>query len=109
MIHFAYPNVAQGQFLGCGRYVAWPAEQTPPPGYHVGTLTEATNPQAVYAAAQLLTPAWRTMEDTALVYERRDRAEHDYRGDSLDLAYLLAIIHCAWPLRFGNESSPSDI
>ena len=109
MIHFAYPNVAQGQFLGCGRYGAWPAEQTPPPGYHVATITEVTNPQAVYAAAQVLAPALRTMEVTALVYERRDRAEHDYRGDSLDLAYLLATILCAWPLRLGNESFPGDI
>ena len=109
MIHFAYPNVAQGQFLGCGRYGAWPAEQTPPPGYHMATITEVTNPQAVYAAAQVLAPALRTMEVTALVYERRDRAEHDYRGDSLDLAYLLATIHCAWPLRLGHESAPGDI
>jgi len=109
MIHFAYPNVAQGQFLGCGRYGAWPAEQTPPPGYHVATITEVTNPQAVYAAAQVLAPALRTMEVTALVYERRDRAEHDYRGDSLDLAYLLATIHCAWLLRLGNERAPGDI
>lgn len=109
MIHFAYPNVAQGTFLGCGRYGVWPAEQTPPPGYHVATITEVTNPQAVYAAAQWLAPALRTMEDTALVYERRDRTEQAYRGDSLDLAYLLATIHCAWPLRLGNESAPGDI
>lgn len=109
MIHFAYPNVAQGQFLGCGRYVAWPAEQTPPPGYHVATITEVTNPQAVYAAAQWLAPALRPLEDTALVYERRDRTEQAYRGDSLDLAYLLATIHCAWPLRLDNASAPGDI
>src|SRR5262249_1407283 len=109
MIHFAYPNVAQGSFLGCGRYVAWPAAQPPPPGYSAATITEVTNPQAVYAAALDLAPALRTMEDTALVYERRDRAEQDYRGDSLDLAYLLATIHCAWPLRLGTESYGGDI
>jgi tetratricopeptide (TPR) repeat protein len=109
MIHFAYPNVAQGKFLGCGRYVAWPAAQPPPRGYHVAMITEATNPQAVYAAALDLAPALRAIEDTALVYERRDRAEQDYRGDSLDLAYFLATIHCVWPLRLGNGSHHGDI
>ena len=68
MIHFAYPNVAHGTFLGCGRYVAWPAAQPPPQGYSVATIIEATNPQAVYAAALDLAPALHTMEDTALVY-----------------------------------------
>jgi tetratricopeptide (TPR) repeat protein len=109
MIHFAYPNVAQGQFLGCGRYVAVPAEAPAPPGYTVATLTEVTNPQAVYAAAQALAPALRTMEVTALVYERRDRAAHAYRGDSLDLAYLLATLSCVWPLRLDLGSAPGDI
>ena len=109
MIHFAYPNVAQGQFLGCGRYVAVPAEAPAPPGYTVATLTEVTNPQAVYAAAQALAPALRMMEVTALVYERRDRAAHAYRGDSLDLAYLLATLSCAWPLQLDHESAPGDI
>lgn len=109
MRHFAYPNVAQGQFLGCGRYLPWPAEQTPPPGYHVATLTEVTNPQAVYATAQHLAPELRTMEYTALVYEQRDRAEHDYRGDSLDLAYLLATLSCVWPLQGDNRHDRGDI
>jgi tetratricopeptide (TPR) repeat protein len=109
MIHFAYPNVAHGTFLGCGRYGAWPAAQPPPPGYAVATSIASTNPQAVYAAALQLAPELRTMEDTTLVYERRDRAEQDYRGDSLDLAYLLATIHCAWPLRLGNGSDHGDI
>jgi tetratricopeptide (TPR) repeat protein len=109
MIHFAYPNVAHGTFLGCGRYVAWPSAQPPPQGYHVATITEATNPQAVYAAALHLAPELHTMEDTALVYERRDRAEQQYRGDSLDLAYLLATIHCACPLRLDTSSDQGDI
>ena len=109
MIHFAYPNVVQGQFLGCGRYVALPAETPAPPGYAVATLTEVTNPQAVSAAAQALAPALRTMEYTALVYERRDRAEHAYRGDSLDLAYLLATLSCAWPLRLDKGGDTGDI
>jgi tetratricopeptide (TPR) repeat protein len=109
MIHFAYPNVAQGQFLGCGRYVAVPAEAPAPPGYTVATLTEVTNPQAVYAAALALAPALRTMEVTALVYERRDRAAHAYRGDSLDLAYLLATLSCVWPLRLDHGSAPGDM
>jgi tetratricopeptide (TPR) repeat protein len=109
MIHFAYPNVAQGTFLGCGRYVAWPAAQPPPQGYTGAMSIESTNPQAVYAAALQLAPELRTMEDTALVYERRDRAEQEYRGDSLDLAYLLATIHCAWPLRLSNGSDHGDI
>ena len=92
MIRFVYPNVnASEEFVGCGRYTTFePGESGLPDAYsiaepNVGHLSKVTT------AASLL--AKESFESERDVYEYKDRPDTPYLGDSMGLAYLLALIH----------------
>ncbi len=92
MIRFVYPNVnASEQFVGCGRYVtAHHGDPCVSAAYaiaepNVGHLSKVTT------AASLL--AKESFDAEHEVYECKDQPDTPYLGDSMGLAYLLALIH----------------
>ncbi len=108
MLHFAYPNINEREqrFLGCGRYVALHADDAP-----VGSDYEPAAPKVitlttkVYTAATLLSP--ESSVSTRKIYERKDRPEEKYFGNSQNLAYLLALINRSRAWRF--PEIPGDV
>lgn len=91
MAHIAYPNVIprEGKFLGCARYIAAPYGASPGPDY-TDAAPNISNHAEVNLAALCLAPE---SGDTGwIVYKRKDPALQEDRGDSLDFAYLLALI-----------------
>lgn len=118
MMHFAYPNIGRDPkdntklyFIGCGRYLSLLPEQVPNNTY---TLA---NPQQDFAdvcsvqsaACFLARELWASTARKALVYETRDQSSPRYHGHSLELAYLLAFIRCARPLRLEQTGLSGDI
>ena len=95
MTRFAYPNVRASRFAGCGRYAVF-FEATPEPGYEEA-IPESSTISEVMDAILMLAP--ESSDAKRVVYETADDPDETYRGDSLDLAYLLAAIHCHRPLR----------
>jgi hypothetical protein len=83
---FAFPNV-NPDFVGCGRYAAFQKE--PEPDY-TPPLSHILKRERVEQAVEMLAPVPATVHKT--VYEKKDRPEEAYAGDSLQLAYLLACI-----------------
>jgi len=94
--HFAYPNVKQGQFVGCGRYTVFPFNQTPEKGYSISE-PQSVNIAQIREGALLLAP--EISRSKQVVHESRDASEQKYIGDSLDLAYLLSLINRSRPLK----------
>lgn len=105
MIRFAYPNVDEpnGRFLGCGRYQACPSDQVPQ-GYKVAN-PDIVNLTKIMTAASQLAPG----PSDSIVCEFKDNAALPYRGDSLDLAYFLAVVSCTRRLRWDRTSELHDI
>jgi tetratricopeptide (TPR) repeat protein len=91
MIRFVYPNVNElDQFVGCGRYLT-----TTPGDPNLGEQYTLADPQvrrlsSIRSGAYLLAP--ESDESPREVYECRD-SSLPYRGDSVGLAYLLALIN----------------
>jgi len=104
VIRFAYPNVAKGQFIGCGRYLAHSSRQVLDSRYKVAE-PKAQNVSKIMAAAALLAP----VSQEAIVYEMQDEPAHGYQGDSLDFAFFLAQISCSRRLRLDSVSDSRDI
>jgi hypothetical protein len=98
MRHIAYPNVHQGQFACCVRYLSLPPHQAPGPSYHQAN-PRTPHLKVVHDAMQALVPE-RTdqlAQDTlGQVYERADQ-DGVWQGTSLDLAYFLALVRCSRP------------
>ncbi len=102
IIRFAYPNVKAGRFIGCSRYAVFPSDERLA-GYVIADpqsvkLTEVTE------SASILAP--KSSETGRIVHETKDRPEHRYIGDSLDLAYLLALVSRSEKVR---PDMPADI
>lgn len=108
MIRFAYPNVdaAEGQFLGCGRYLYLPSGQQPLAGYTEVTAPPTPNLAAIRAPVTRLVR--QPLQSAGRIYESRDQPV-PYQGTSLDLAYYLALIHQTWQLRIESPDTASDI
>ncbi len=104
MFHFAYPNKGRGkEFIGCGRYVALSYENMPEQGYKPAK-PDSKNISKITTAASLLVP---DSSDTGKgIYEIKDTPDEVYRGDSQDLAYLLALISRSKSVR---SDIPNDI
>lgn len=96
-MHFAYPNAADGVFLGCGRYAAFALGQEPA-GCEIADPFSARVHEVLESAA-ILAP--EPVPSGYYVYEVKDAKDPDliYRGDSLHLAFLLALISRARFLR----------
>ncbi len=90
MIHFAYPNVKliEQTFLGCGRFVA--AEDALGEGYLPAAPRITRRISELQLAASILAP--ESYDRGKAIYERKDRPDERYQGDSQNLAYLLALI-----------------
>jgi len=96
MRHFAFPNVEvlNRAFIGCGRYTA--AFDVPGDGYHLPAsiiINKATVEQAV-----LFLTSETGMRGKS-IYEKKDRLDKKYVGDSMHLAYFLALLHCSRSLQ----------
>lgn len=89
MIRFAYPNVSQERFIGCGHYLSLPAGQEPPPGY-TEAQPQHLNQAEVEAAAACLVPELN--ESEAGVCGPCDERSQGFGGRSQAFAYLLARI-----------------
>ncbi|GAK53130.1 serine/threonine protein kinase [Candidatus Moduliflexus flocculans] len=93
MIHFAYPNTntrhKETIFIGCGRFIA----ATEPPGaeYREASPKITRSLETIFEAAASFAP--EALENSPRIYEKQDRPYETYQGDSMSLAYLLALIH----------------
>jgi hypothetical protein len=94
MIHFAYPNadIMKSEFIGCGRYIA---SEKQPDKYKLPS--KIYNKTKLIAAAEIL--AHESFETDRIIYEKKDRPESVYMGESKNLAYLLAMISRSRELR----------
>lgn len=97
MIHFAYPTAKKNEFTGCGRFRVSDREI---PGYTPATPSIA-NRSEVNTAAILLAPELK--ENGRVVYERKDSESLIYMGDSMNLAYMLALISRSRTLKIPPE------
>ncbi len=90
MLRFVYPNAAAEKFLGCGRYeVSFPNDKA-----GIEPVTPDTPGIAeIHAAALKFAPG--LSHAGKVIYETKDSPSEVYQGDSLDLAYFLAMIHCS--------------
>jgi hypothetical protein len=113
MTAFAYPNVdlinGHDEFIGCGRYrvsVQGPEAGETPAGPNVGNLAEILD--AVEAVlSERTTNEVRISE--ARIYERRDKPQEQYQGNSLAHAYFLASIHRVLHVRRPFQNLEGDI
>jgi tetratricopeptide (TPR) repeat protein len=98
MIHFAYPNIRSvKEFIGCGRFVV--ANDLPSNAYHIAD-PDSPNITEIRTVAENMVPD--IISANRHIFEKCDNPSFQYRGDSLDLAYLLAYINTAWSLKEGN-------
>lgn len=91
---FAYPNATNTMFLGCGHYrvsaegkqddenVAFP---------NMGNLA------TVVEAARFFAP--ELTQNRVHIYESKDKPKERYSGNSMGLAYFLALLHQVWRVR----------
>lgn len=97
MMHVAYPIVSDYAFRGCVRYLSLP--QAPGSSYTPAAFEllrmQTSNATIIHMATLQLAPEWREQGYQSQVYEKPDVPDTDIpKGDSLDLAYLLASIRC---------------
>lgn len=103
MIRFAYPNVDGSYcFIGCGRYAVFSENEQPGNGYAIVRRPNTSDIEEIRETALQLAPTHETLR--RFIYEIKDRVEQPYQGASLDLAYLLALIHCSLPSNFPESS-----
>ncbi|QTA83820.1 Sulfatase-modifying factor enzyme domain-containing protein [Desulfonema limicola] len=106
MIRFVYPNAKprENKFIGCGRFFA----SLPENDFGLKPVNpDIVNVQEVMDAAEKLAPESFHSEKT--VYEIKDIPEEKYEGDSLDLAYLLALISRSQEVAFCHDTHETDI
>ena len=103
MTHFAFPNVEvlNADFIGCGRYLA---AAEPVGNEYASCASIIINQATVDRAVALL--AHEAALFPRQLYEKKDRRDKKYVGESMHLAYLLANLHCARRLR---HAWPRDI
>ncbi|PIE33287.1 hypothetical protein CSA56_12525 [candidate division KSB3 bacterium] len=90
MRHFAFPNVEilNQTFIGCGRYAV--AFDVPGDDYSL-PASIVINKATVERAVALLT--YEAGSTGRRLYEKKDRLAKKYVGESMHLAYFLALIH----------------
>jgi uncharacterized protein YciI len=103
MTCFAFPTadiLPKKRFTGCGRYAALESGSSED-GWHLPSST-IINKAKVEKAAALWELKWPAT--VKAVYERKDIPEKKYAGESMHLAYLLALIHRTRALRHHWDS-----
>ena len=115
MIHLAYPNVesAAGQYVfrACVRYLSLPASQQAPEEYRPAS-PRTLNLKEIHEAVEELAPecAEPFSDPTAArLYEKADVLGRAWQGSSLDLAYLLALVHCGRSLVLEHIADVGDV
>lgn len=89
-MRFAYPNVSQEKFIGCGRYVALlPKEVPEEEGYELATSKTRNLIQDVYSVVSLIAP--ESFVTKQKIYEIKDQ-DRIYQGSSQNLAFFLTLI-----------------
>ena len=104
MIRFAFPNVEilNGEFIGCGRYFA----AAEPPEFPCSPpVSVIINKATVIRALSLLVSEGGSAAKR--VYEQKDRNDKKYVGESMHLAYFLALLNCSRNVR--DQDWPHDI
>ena len=99
-IHLAYPNVLprEDRFIGCGRYAIMEPGVKPNSSYQeIEDTPNTPNRLHLEHVMQLLGP--EAYDTSRTVFEKKDRPDRQYLGDSLDMAFLLAHIHRAGNFR----------
>jgi len=96
MTCFAFPNAVllEKRFIGCGRYTALPSGSSDSWRRPSSTIINRARVEQATSLWALKRPA--TVKE---VYERKDLPEKKYAGESMHLAYLLALIHRTRALR----------
>ena len=108
MTRFAYPNVnslKEGKFLGCGRYFSADAENAPAENCGIVELNIPSKSEVNLAVLKL---APESVESKKVVYETRDAADQAYKGESLDLAYVLTAVGRTRPIKQKIHSFSGD-
>ncbi|MGE0083359.1 MAG: hypothetical protein AB7S75_02960 [Desulfococcaceae bacterium] len=100
MIHFAYPAADGDIFIGCGRFRT-SAKQIP--DYQEATPTVA-NESIILSAVRKIVP--ELSENGCLVYEKINSDSQIFAGDSMGLAYMLALISRFRVLKVPPEYEP---
>ncbi|MDM8542666.1 hypothetical protein QUF90_16450 [Desulfococcaceae bacterium HSG9] len=101
MTCFAFPNAVllKQRFIGCGRYTALPSDSSD--GWYRPSSTIINRARVEQAAALWALKRPATVKE---VYERKDLPEKKYAGESMHLAYLLALINRMRALRHDWDS-----
>jgi len=89
MIHFAYPNVKETEYIGCGRYIGLSKKDALERGYREAE-PKTPNIHKIRTAVSLIAP--ESFDSEQIIYEKKDRTSELYAGGSQDLAYLLALV-----------------
>ncbi len=111
MHRFAYPNFipqkSGSQFIGCGRYKAMRPDLAGAGDIPVKDGPETPDLSQLRRALETLAP--ESYDSAKIVFETKDRPDQTYRGNSADLAYLLAHINRARPLIFPDKKYTGDV
>ncbi|MBF0452424.1 MAG: hypothetical protein HQK75_17105 [Candidatus Magnetomorum sp.] len=99
MTHFAYPNVKRTVFIGCGRFTS--QESLPGEEYILIEKLNTGNIAEILDTAVTLSPG--ASSSGLKIYFKKDTPVETYVGDSQNLAYLLALIHCGRELKLNNH------
>ncbi len=101
---FVYPNadIRNERFIGCGRLAGFRVDEEPEDGYEIPDFDSSELGHVSEAASILVR---ESVDSNCYICEKKDDPSEDYRGDSLDLAYLLATISCSrtLTLRLSNR------
>lgn len=108
MVRFVYPNVnVREQFSGCGRYLTTaPDDPCLTSEYTIATPNVGHLSKVTTAASLLARESFDALQD---VYECKDCPADPYLGDSMGLAYLLALIHRSRPTIWDQNGHSLDI
>lgn len=108
MIRFVYPNVNDSEaFIGCGRYLTtFPDDRRLKDGYRLADPRLGNLSKVTTAVSMLARDAFDSEQE---VYEYKDQPQAFYLGDSMGLAYLLALIKRSRPTRWDDNEGVVDI
>ncbi len=89
MIRFVYPNIDDEEFIGCGRYLTtWPNDPILENKYILAKPN--ANLSEIHTVTSLLAPEPSGIDPE--VFEYKDHSHAGMSGNSLGLAYLMALL-----------------
>ncbi|MDM8524958.1 CHASE2 domain-containing protein [Desulfococcaceae bacterium HSG8] len=102
MTYFVYPNanIKSKQFEGLGIFEASSLDKEPSTGYKIANNLQGRTVRFTETRHSAVILAPDSAETGLIIYEKK---EDNFIGDSLDLAYLLALISRSRKLRFKTD------